>query len=125
MRTAKFTPRLARAARDYSAQYSDPIEVAADALVDVEREDHDNPGWWWCVGPDARAGWVPAELIDPAPRCGARARVRAAYSARELSMTSGDTLFVLGEYAGWMLLQNSLGVMGWAPSTHVRYVMSS
>jgi hypothetical protein len=123
MRNAGF-PKLARAARDYSAQYADPIEVRANAMVDVEREDTDNPGWWWCVGPDARAGWVPGELIDPVPIPGVRARVRSAYSARELSVTSGESLFVLREHAGWMLLQNSLGTLGWAPSTHVRYVAS-
>jgi variant SH3 domain-containing protein len=122
MRTVRF-PRLARATRDYSAQYADPIEVAADVVVSVEREDVDNPGWWWCVGPDARAGWVPVDLLDPIPVPGARGRVRAAYSARELPVTSGESLFVLREHAGWVLLENSAGTMGWAPVTHVQYVL--
>jgi hypothetical protein len=120
MRIARF-PRLARATRDYAAQYANPIEVSADAVVTVEREDAENPGWWWCVGPDARSGWVPAVLIEPQPSPGASVRVRSSYSARELAMTSGESVFVLREYAGWVLLQNTLGAFGWAPSTHVQY----
>jgi hypothetical protein len=118
-------PRLARATRDYAVQYADPIEVTADALVAVEREDPENPGWWWCVGPDARAGWVPALLIDPQPTPGASSRVRSGYSARELPMARGESIFVLREYAGWLLVQNSMGAFGWAPATHVQYVAAA
>jgi hypothetical protein len=115
-------PRLARAVQDYAAQYADPIEVSANAPVVVEREDDVNAGWWWCIGPDARAGWVPAELIDPPPTPGARARVRLPYSARELPVQRGESLFVLREIAGWLLLQNSVGAFGWAPATHIQYI---
>src|SRR5580765_5922057 len=115
-------PRLARATQDYAAQYPDPIEVAANAVVIVEREDSENPGWWWCVGADSRAGWVPADLIEPPPAPGERGRVRSPYSARELCVSCGESLFVLREYAGWMLLQNTLGTFGWAPATHIQYV---
>ena len=60
----------ARAARDYVAQYPNPIEVSAGAIVRVDREDADSPGWWWCVAADGRAGWAPGHLLEPFPAAG-------------------------------------------------------
>jgi hypothetical protein len=124
MRNGRF-PRLARAVRDYAVQYTDPIELTVGSLVSVERQDAENPGWWWCVGPDARAGWVPAELIEPDPAPGAHGRARSPHSARELPVRCGESVFVLREVSGWLLLQNSHGTFGWAPATHVQYVAST
>jgi hypothetical protein len=111
--------RSARAARDYTAQYPDPIDVPAGVAVRVERPDEENPAWWWCVADNGRVGWVPAAILDPAPAAGESARVREAYSARELSVTRGEPLIVLRELAGWLLVRSGAGAQGWIPITAV------
>jgi hypothetical protein len=113
-------PRSASAIQDYRAQYPDPIDVPINTVVRVDREDSDEPGWWWCIAPDARAGWVPAVLLDPAPSPRTLARVRSSYSARELSITRGEPLAVEHEYCGWLFVRNGAGVPGWVPATHVQ-----
>jgi len=109
----------ASAARDYAAQYPDPIDVPSGATVRVERPDEENPSWWWCVAEDGRAGWVPATILDPAPTAGASARVQRPISARELSVTRGEPLAVLEEFAGWLLVRNITGARGWVPASHI------
>jgi SH3-like domain-containing protein len=109
----------ASAARDYAAQYPDPIHVPAGASVRVERPDEENPSWWWCVADDGRAGWVPGTILDPAPKAGATARVQRQYSARELSVTQGEPLVVLEEFVDWLLVRNAAGARGWVPASHI------
>jgi len=109
----------ASAARDYTAQYPDPIDVPAGASVRVERPDEENPLWWWCVADDGRAGWVPKTILDPAPTPGATVHLRQSYSARELSVTQGEPLIVLQEFAGWLLVRNTAGARGWVPASHI------
>jgi len=105
--------------RDYVAQYSDPITVAAGATVRVERDDPEFPGWWWCVAEDGRAGWVHTDLLAPSPAGGAVAHLRADYTARELTVHRGTCVTVLDDRAGWLFVSAPDGATGWMPATHV------
>jgi hypothetical protein len=105
--------------RDYKIQYPDPIDVAAGAEVRVERADVEAPQWWWCVAADGRAGWVPANLLEPEPVAGGISSLRRDYSARELAVRRGDRLTIEEAYSGWLLVQAIDGRRGWVPRTHV------
>jgi hypothetical protein len=59
-----------RVVRAYTAQYTDPITVRAGDRVEVGANDPEFPGWWWCIGPDYRAGWVPEQLMRREGRAG-------------------------------------------------------
>jgi len=106
-------------ARDYSAQYHDPIDVPAGVVLDVVGPDVDNQSWWWCRAPDGRMGWVRSDLLEPAPTRGTKSRIRQAHTARELDARRGERLLVLEEYAGWVFVQNGSGARGWVPVTRV------
>ena len=103
---------------DYVAQYANPIDVAAGAVVRVERNDPEFPGWWWCCASDGRSGWVPTPLLDPTPVAGTLARLRQGYSARELSVQQGEQVSIVSEHAGWLLVRTAAGTTGWIPATH-------
>ncbi len=105
---------------DYVAQYPNPITAVAGALVRVEKDDPDFPGWWWCVANDGRAGWVHAEFLMPPPAPGGSARLRADYTARELTVQQGTRLTVLDERGGWLYVVAPDGAIGWVPGSHVR-----
>src|SRR5689334_8125273 len=107
------------ATTDYVAQYADPITVTLGTEVRVERDDPEFPGWWWCVAPDGRAGWVPAELLAPPPAPGGASCLMADYTARELTIRRGTSLMVLEERAGWLFVQAPDGTAGWVPRSHV------
>lgn len=119
VRRPSMANRPALIATDYVAQYADPIDVEAGAVVRVEHEDPQFPGWWWCCAPDGRCGWVPSTLLDPTPRPGTAARLRQDYSARELSVQQGEQVSILSEHAGWLFVRTATGVSGWIPANHV------
>jgi SH3-like domain-containing protein len=110
--------RYVRATRDYRAQYADPIEGESGTTVLVTREDDEYRGWWWCTAPDGRSGWVPADILDPAPVPGGTAEFRRFYSARELTVSRGDTLVVEEERSGWLFVRTTAGERGWVPESH-------
>ena len=106
------------ATQDYVAQYPDPITVSEGDRVRVDREDDEFRSWWWCVAEDGRAGWVPGDLLEPAPAPGSTARLRTDYTARELSVRRGTPLAALEERAGWLFVRAPNGATGWLPTSH-------
>jgi len=42
------------------------------------------------------------------------------YSARELSVKTGESVVGLGEVGGWLLAQTAAGAQGWVPLEHVQ-----
>ena len=101
----------------YEAVYPDPIVVQGGDVVAVEREDDEYRGWWWCVAADARAGWVPAALLTPAPTPGARVSAIAEYSARELTVALGAVVTWLETRDGWVRVRRADGAIGWIPAS--------
>jgi Bacterial SH3 domain len=76
--------------REYVARYPDPITVVAGALVRVEKDDPDF------------------------------GRLRADYTARELTVQQRTPLTVLDERGGWLSVAAPDGATGWVPAPHVR-----
>ena len=103
--------------KPYAAQYPDPIEFEAGALLKVEREDTEYPGWLWCRAPSGKEGWVHNSFID---RVGQNATGTATYSAKELSVTAGDDGYIIRWLDGWAFIRLESGVQGWIPQSHVR-----
>lgn len=103
-----------RVVREYRAQYPDPITVRAGDRVQVGKDDPDFPGWWWCTGPDGRAGWVPDQLLR---REGQEAVMLRDYTARELSVDTGAEVTVGEAMNGWIWVTAADGQAGWIPGT--------
>ena len=103
-----------RVVREYTAQYPDPITVRAGDRVLVGMDDPKFPGWRWCTGPDGRAGWVPAPLLQLA---GAEAVMLQDYTARELTVQEGAEVLVEHAINGWAWVTAVDGRSGWIPQT--------
>ena len=103
-----------RVVRAYTAQYPDPITVRAGDRVVVGADDPEFPGWWWCTGPDRRAGWVPAELMR---REGAEGVMLRDYTARELGVQAGVEVVVHEVVSGWAWVSVADGRAGWLPQS--------
>lgn len=97
--------RKCRVAKDYQAEFSDPIAVeAGEAFAVSERTSawENNPAWiWvWCTDQRGKSGWVPKNIIkmDADSHVGT---THAAYNARELTVTAGQELTIEHEESGW------------------------
>jgi SH3-like domain-containing protein len=106
----------ARIRLEYKVQYPNPIQVRAGESVQVEREDDDYPGWFWCRAADGREGWMPCELLS---RQGAVARALQDYSAKELAVQPGDEVEVEEVRHAWVLVRNAKDERGWIPKSHL------
>ena len=100
----------------YASSYPDPIGFDAGASVNVEREDSEYPGWFWCRVPSGKEGWVHRSFL--AETVGATTSV-VAYSARELTLTGGERGVVVRSLDGWTLVRLDSGEEGWLPASHV------
>src|SRR5215813_2499276 len=109
-------PTSAIVVKPYVAQYSNPIEFALGELVELQREDAEYPGWWWCRAPSGKEGWVHESFLE---RSGNTARGLSAYSARELSVSGGERGRIIHCLGGWVCLRLESGLQGWLPETHV------
>lgn len=111
-------PYSARLLTGYTAQYPDPLCLAAgEAFTLTGREDlWQGYLWLWAVAADGRTGWVPAAWVD---RRGAQGVCRREYSARELSVRAGAVVTVLEAESGWCWCADSLGRRGWVPAGHL------
>jgi SH3-like domain-containing protein len=101
----------------YTAQYLDPISFGVGEAVQVERGDSEFPGWFWCRAPSGKEGWVHHSFL--AGSAGTTTSIRP-YSARELTVNSGDQGTLLQLLDGWAYIRLDAGGEGWIPESHVR-----
>jgi hypothetical protein len=115
--------RRYRVIADYQTEYPDPISVSAGETFQVsEKTDfwNGNPDWvWvWCTDLRGKQGWVPKTLIH-FNADGTTGTARVPYSARELTITTGEELVAEQEESGWLWSTNEQGQNGWVPSGHL------
>ncbi|HEU5383879.1 MAG TPA: SH3 domain-containing protein [Ktedonobacteraceae bacterium] len=115
--------RTCRVARDYQAEFPDPIAVeAGDAFTVSARTSawEDNPAWmWvWCTDQRGKSGWVPKNIIQMETD-GQTGTTQATYNARELTVTAGQELSIEQEESGWFWCCDQQGNRGWVPISHI------
>lgn len=115
--------RKGRVAKDYQAEFADPIEVeAGEAFTVSERTDawENNPAWmWvWCTDQRGKSGWVPKTSIQM-DADGQTGSTPTAYNARELTVTAGQELGIEQEQSGWFWCCDQQGKCGWVPISHM------
>lgn len=103
----------------YEAQYSDPISFVAGATLEVVKADPEFPGWHWCRTSTGKKGWVHRSCLSAI--AGTTTGTRT-YSARELTVTTGEKGALLESLDGWVCLRLQSGEEGWLPETHVRTI---
>ena len=115
--------RKGRVAKDYQAEFADPIAAeAGEAFTVSERSSawENNPAWmWvWCTDQRGKSGWVPKNIIQMNAD-GQTATTPTAYNARELTVTAGQELTIEHEESGWFWCSDQQGRRGWVPISHM------
>lgn len=115
--------RTRRVIKDYQAEFPNPIAVEAGETITVSESTstwENNPAWvWlWCADQRGKSGWVPKNIIqmDEDGRAGT---TRAAYDARELTVTAGQEITIEQEESGWFWCRDQQGKQGWVPISHM------
>jgi len=101
----------------YTSKYPDPIYFDAGAAVQVERDDPEFPGWFWCRTSSGRGGSVHRSFL--AACAGTTTSVRA-YSARELTAAGGERGELIHMLDGWAYIRLDGGGEGWIPESHLQ-----
>jgi hypothetical protein len=97
---------------DWTASRDDPVVLAAGDRVTVGRRDDTWPQYRWCIAPDGREGWVPDDVLEEKPEGWAAA---LPYSARELTVRTGEQVEAIRFMADWWWCRNTAGDEGWVP----------
>lgn len=100
--------------KSYTAQYINPITLFPRDEVTLGQEETEEKwkGWIWATH-GGQAGWIPLQII--ANRVENKARITAAYTARELSVSVGDQVAVSHTLNGWLWADFG-AVSGWIPA---------
>lgn len=103
-----------RVVSSHKRSYEKAIAFCRGDVVEVVREDLEQPGWFWCVGPGGSEGWVYAQEF----LSGLQGRVEGTrdFDAMELSVEPGDEVEGAELVGGWWLCQAPDNRSGWVPA---------
>lgn len=102
---------------NYTVVDRSPLHLQYGDTVTAGPRDKSWPGWIWVTTADGRGSYVPEDILDydtDVPT------VRTAFSARDLSVTQGETVTALREVKGWLWCRNAAGQEGWLPEFVLR-----
>lgn len=102
---------------NYTVVDRSPLHIKAGDTVTVGPRDKSWPGWIWVSTADGRGSYVPEDILEID---GSRARVHTPFSARDLSVKSGEQVTALREISGWLWCRNDAGEEGWLPEFVLR-----
>lgn len=110
--------------QDHTSEFPNPITFEKGTALTVG-EKYEGPEGWenWvlCEAPGQEAGWVPAQIIEMVADHTARARED--YTARELSVRTGELLMGEKTLNGWVWCARLSGSgSGWVPLDNLQEV---
>lgn len=102
------------AIEEHRSQYPSPVEFKAGEELKIGIEDTEYPGWVWVVTRQGNSGWAPISYIEK-PDGATLGVANSDYSAQELNVSVGETIYVERALCGWLYAENSAGIRGWVP----------
>jgi hypothetical protein len=106
----------ARVVKDYRASDPNPLVIKAGEKLQVGERDTTWPAFVRCRNHSENEGWVPESFLEID---GQVAVARIDYSAVELTVGSGEVLFLEEEEGGWYWARKETGERGWIPAEHI------
>ncbi|GAA5416800.1 hypothetical protein Pryu01_01839 [Paraliobacillus ryukyuensis] len=107
--------------QEHISTYPNPIILKKGEEVYYGKEDTEFPNWIFCKSISTRkSGWVPKQILST-PNNSGIAKVTKDYSAHELTVNQGQTVFGIENLNEWTYCKTQNGEFGWIPS----YCLSS
>lgn len=104
-----------RVLKDWMQSYDPALKVARGDQLFVVKEDKNKwAGWVWCTNANELSGWLPVQVFD-AVEIGANNITVMDFDTIELSVSTGETLFVHNRLNDWSWCKNRHGQAGWVP----------
>ncbi len=102
--------------KQYKRSYEIPVILKKNDKIEIIKNDDEYKNWYWCKNNNIY-GWVPGNIIDFESNT-----IIDDYNSIELNVNSGDELFYIKEYDGWILFKNSINETGWLPEKIVKII---
>ncbi|CDL83922.1 SH3 domain-containing protein [Xenorhabdus szentirmaii] len=103
--------------RDHVSTFSHPIVLKAGDIVSVSHSDIKYPCWVWVINALQINGWVPQQILHfifPD-----KAICAEDYTSHELTVSSGECLYLERLLNGWYWAHKKSGETGWIPKENV------
>ena len=97
---------------NYTVVDRSPLHLREGDTVTTGPRDKSWPGWIWVSTGEGRGSYVPEEILAIS---GDSAKVVSAFSARDLSVKTGERVTALRVVSGWLWCRNEGGEEGWLP----------
>ncbi|AOM39180.1 SH3 domain-containing protein [Xenorhabdus hominickii] len=106
-------------AYDYISAYPNPIKLQAGDIVSTSHSDIEYPYWVWTTNSSDVSGWVPQQILHfIAPDT---AICNENYIAHELTVKSGEYLYLERLLNGWYWGYKKSGEAGWIPQEYIKF----
>ncbi|MHA1908041.1 MAG: hypothetical protein ACW98Y_12150 [Candidatus Thorarchaeota archaeon] len=116
--------RLVRVIKKHTSEFSVPLVMAKDDIIDGEKRKTEWDGWIWCKNIAGVFGWVPEPFLEKLPEERKYGALRD-YNAFEVSVDIGQELMILEEASSWAWVRTPEGEEGWVPLENLENVSKS
>ncbi|WP_340616910.1 SH3 domain-containing protein [Xenorhabdus entomophaga] len=103
--------------RDYASAYPNPIKLQVGDVVSVSYSDLEYPFWVWTTNDSNISGWVPQQILHFIPPN--KAICLENYTAHELTVKTGECLYLENTLNGWYWAHKESGETGWIPQEYI------
>lgn len=104
-----------RVIKDWKQSYDPALKVArGDKLLAVKESGATWIGWVWCTDTSGLSGWLPVQVFD-ALKIGKKNIATMDFDTIELTVSTGEMLFVSNVLNGWSWCRNDRNLEGWVP----------
>ncbi len=105
----------ARVIQDWNQSYDPALKVARDdQVLAVKRDSGKWAGWIWCTDKCGLSGWLPEQVFD-AVVIGEENTTSQDSDTVELTVSTGEILFISNRLNEWSWCRNTQGQEGWVP----------
>ncbi|PHM46308.1 variant SH3 domain protein [Xenorhabdus mauleonii] len=105
--------------RDYVRAYPNPITLKTGEKVAISHCDIEYPGWIWTTNQLNISGWVPQQILHiTQPN---QAICNENYTAHELTVKTGEHLYLERVLNGWYWAHKISGETGWIPQEYIKF----
>jgi len=111
-----------RVLKDWTQSFDPALKVArGDRLRAIKKDDDGWQGWVWCTSDSGLSGWLPVQVFD-ALNIGETNIATKDFDTTELTVSTGEILFVTSRLNGWSWCRNDLGKEGWVPDDNLEMI---
>lgn len=107
--------------KNHKSDNTKPLIVKTGELIEGQENKTEWDGWLWCRTQHGLAGWMPKNYLRRhSDKSGYYSALRE-YNSNELTINIGQSVFILDEESGWVLIKTASQEVGWIPLRNLSF----